>query len=279
MLPNFFPLQSRDVANLFVLSEEYLKQSGYYLPITYKMNPIFYIENSALFVKNENIKDFPEHYSIPLILGAAFLHMKNFTYLNDVFDHQWIIRTAFSLMPENIIEKCLFLKDNIPGIDALLNKDQGIYILPKTVLPELIDYAKKSTRTIRGDANKFAKRTYLYDPVKLGIEILENFELRKCKVCKKPCNDLVLTGCCEKVIHIGCAKNIKCPRGCTNDIVLLKKASSWKEVYVRTAHYDKNELFEIPKNSDKNIQNPNEEDKKRNKGNENIDNEGIFFFN
>jgi len=271
-------IEQKDIANMFVCAESFLTDMGYYLPEPFKINPTFFIDNSCLFLKTVNLKKLPENLSIPLIFARAFLTMVGFKEVKDIMDKKWIIVTSYNLMNELILSKCLFPSTQATFIDALLSKEIGTYILPPTVLPELIDYARKTNRTKRGDANKFSKKSYLFDPVTLGIEILQNFELKKCKFCKKKSNSIYITKCCDKPVHYNCALNNLCPRNCTTKIVEITHAESWKNLYIRESYLE----HKIPQKPDitdpQKVQSSNEEKKNELKSNEQNINPSIFLF-
>jgi len=245
---SFTPILARDIANLFLCAEEYLKSIGLFLPKAPKISPTFWINNSSLFLKNENIMKIQEGYSIPLIFAKAYLLLKGFDDISDIFDSDWVIITAYNLMTDTFKSQYLLPNKQIPILENLIEKERNSYILPKTVLPGLLQYARKFVRTSQGNAMKFSKKTYITDPLNLAYDVIQNYELRKCKICGKYCTELLVSECCEKPFHWKCAENMICPRKCTQKYLELKYANSWKQIFVRKPQIIERLQQELPEN-------------------------------
>jgi len=146
---------------------------------------------------------------------------------DDIFDSDWIILTAYNLMTDTFKSQYLLPNKQIPILENLIKKERNSYILPKTVLPGLLQYARKFVRTNQGNAMKFSKKTYITDPLNLAYDVIMNYENVKFV------ENIALNYSLVNAVRSHSIRNVQnCPRKCTQKYIELKYANSWKQIFV-----------------------------------------------
>eukprot|EP01022_Parablepharisma_sp_SALTPOND_P032830 TRINITY_DN8675_c0_g1_i2.p1 TRINITY_DN8675_c0_g1~~TRINITY_DN8675_c0_g1_i2.p1 ORF type:complete len:393 (+),score=17.64 TRINITY_DN8675_c0_g1_i2:1036-2214(+) len=221
----------QEVINMLVKGRSFCEGRGDYLPSMRNIPAEFYVKNSGIFVSRGKISTCPKGTSIPPSVCKAVLLAKGFHHIDYVTDNDWLSNMAYHYMSDEQRVKTTFTLKDADLMERLLRKGDGHYIIPATVLPELLELARNMVPERNGGARRKCIEQFGTSPVEVAGKLLEGFSLRTCFICRKGAKNLWITRCCKRAVHYKCALGKQCQKCKKPGSIFLEKAKHWKRVY------------------------------------------------
>lgn len=243
--PNTIPITLSELLGMLEYTKNEFNFDSYFIPEVENNDKVFLIVNSGNFLLSTDIKEIPKGYSMPMSICDFLLKRKGFSNIDLITDNHWKKVTAYKFASKEELEKILFKKHDAKIVNNLIMKGDSELHVPNNIIAEIFEKRNRRLNSPSGtDWNKF-RLLFGTKPKVIISNLLKNYVLKRCIVCKKINRELYITKCCKNPLCPECMKNEICPKFCNKSKLVVEKASTLRQIFNFNGDNIDNEISRI----------------------------------